>query len=611
MKKLIRALLLVSALLAGLQLGLYLVSSETTDLAQASLRQPKTGPVIGFDDDYNTHAWLGVPYAQAERWKAPQPVSPWQNVFEATEFGSYCSQYGGPAVTVNPLEWGKVLGSEDCLTVNIWSPRFSPNDLAQVPPLPVMVWIHGGGNTAGRADSYQMARLASTEQVIVVSIHYRLGLFGWFNHSALRDTSANSVDGSGNYGTLDMIESLQWVQQNIAAFGGDPANVTVFGESAGGRNVLSLLASPMAKGLFHRAIVQSGLSETVTLAQAENYTDADQPGFDSSSGELLVKLLMADGFAGNRAQAKQQLAKMSSQEIANYLRSKTAEQLIPHYPERSMGMYSLPQLLQDGTVLPSQDFVEVFADAENFNSVPLIIGSNRDEMKLFLMADPALVKTRLGLFREVIDSKRFEQKNRYLSDFWKADAVDQLAGLISHAQHGQVWAYRFDWDEGGSNMMADYAELLGATHSLELSFVFGQWSGLMMPGVFTDDNRHSYEPLSAAMMAYWGAFAKHGDPGDGGGRNPQLWQSWQHDDASAGQFIVFDSQAAGGISMSAETLNIADIKQRLADDQQFSEQRQRCELYVELFYQRRAWSQDEYLQLPGGGCAAYSVESLR
>ena len=165
-------------------------------------------------------------------------------------------------------------------------------------------------------------------------------------------------------------------------------------------------------------------------------------------------------------------------------------------------MYSISQLLRDGTVLPARDFVEVFTNPADFNAVPLMIGSNRDEMKLFLMSDPSLVKTRWGLFREVIAAERFEQKNRYLSDYWKADAVDQIADVISRAQSEGVWAYRFDWDEGDSNMMADYSELLGAAHSVELSFVFGQWSGLMLPGVFTDDNRHGYEPLSAAMMAY-------------------------------------------------------------------------------------------------------------
>lgn len=609
MKKLARVLLLVSALLAGLQLGLYLIGSQSVSIADASLRNLQTGPVIGIDDDYDTHAWLGIPYAQAKRWQAPEPIKPWQTPFEATDFGSFCSQYGGPSVTLNPLKWGEVQGSEDCLYLNVWAPRFTSKALAQSQALPVMVWIHGGGNTAGRADSYQMARLAASEKVIVVSIHYRLGVFGWFTHGALRDTSRNRVDASGNYGTLDMIQSLRWVQENIAAFGGNPDNVTVFGESAGGRNVLSLMASPLAKGLFHQAIVQSGLSESTTLAQAENTTDDNEPGFDSSSGELLIKLLLADNKVVSREQAKQLIAEMNSQQITDYLRLKTPQQLISQYPERSLGMYSVPQILRDGTVLPSHDFVDVFADPANFNTVPLMIGSNRDEMKLFLMSDPSLVKTRWGLFREVIDTERFEQQNRYLSDYWKADAVDQLADIINRAQPGMVWAYRFDWDEGGSNWMADYSELLGAAHSVELSFVFGQWSGLMLPGVFTDDNRHSYKPLSAAMMAYWGAFAKQGNPGDGGDRNKQLWKSWQHDQ-DEGQFIVFDSEADGGIRMSSDTLTVADLKQRLINDQQLTEQRERCKLYVDLFYQRRAWSQDEYVQLPGG-CSNYAPESLR
>lgn len=604
-------MLLAAALLAALPLFLYLHGTQPPALVDASLRKLESGPVVGIDSDYDTHAWLGIRYAEASRWRAPEPVKPWQTRFDANRFGDFCSQYAGPAVTINALTWGEVAGSEDCLYLNLWAPRFASQDVARSNALPVMVWIHGGGNTAGRADSYQMARLASSEQVIVVSINYRLGLFGWFSHRALRDTSANPVDGSGNYGILDMIESLRWVKRNIAAFGGDPNNVTVFGESAGARDTLGLLASPMASGLFHRAIVQSGLTDSATIAQAENYTDDVESGFNSSSGELLIKLLLADQRAINREQAKEALAAMSSQEIADYLRSKTPQQLIPHYPDRAMGMYALPQLIQDGTVLPQTDLVNVFADADDFNAVPLMIGSNRDEMKLFLISDPTLVETRWGLVREVIDAERFEQQNRYLSDYWKADAVDQLADIISQAHPGNVWAYRFDWDEGGSNFMADYAQLLGAAHSLELSFVFGQWSGLMLPGVFTDSNRHSYEPLSAAMMAYWGAFAHAGNPGDADGRTTQIWQSWGEGSSPQGQFIVFDSETDGGIRMSNDTLTIAGLKQRLASDPDIVEQRDRCKLYFDMFYQRRTWSQDEYRQLNGEGCERYTFDSSR
>ena len=609
MKKLARTLLLVSALLAGLQLGLYLMSSSAPETAEESFREPAAGPVLGIDDEYDTHAWLGIPYAQSQRWQAPKPVAIWDEAFEASSFGDFCLQHGGPAVTVNPLEWGETVGSENCQYLNIWAPRFASNDIAKAQSLPVMLWIHGGGNSVGRADSYQMARLASTEKVIVVSINYRLGAFGWFSHSALRQTSDNAFDASGNYGTLDMIESLNWVQNNIAAFGGDPDNVTIFGESAGGRNVLSLLASKPAKGLFHRAIVQSGLSQSTPVSKAENFSDEDDAGYLESSGELLIKLLMADNKAASREQAKQQIAAMSAQQTVDYLRAKTAAQILQQYPERSLGMYFVPQLIRDGVVLPSDDFINTFADPEQYNVVPIMIGSNRDEMKLFLIGDASLVETRWGLFRTIISPERFEQQNRYLSDFWKANAVDQLAAIFSRSQPGLVWAYRFDWDEGDSNMTGDYSQLLGAAHSLEMPFIFGQWSGLMLPGVFTDNNRASYEPLSKAMMAYWGAFATEGDPANGRGSNAMIWESWS---ASAQNlFIVFDSEAGGGIRMSDEVLTIAGLKQRLAADQQFSLQRDRCKVYVGMFFQKRDWLTDEYQNLPGGGCRDYTPESLR
>src|SRR5262249_12255836 len=151
--------------------------------------------------------------------------------------------------------------------------------------LPVMFWIHGGANVSGQSSTYGGGMLAKSQRVIVVSANYRLGLLGWLRHRSLRETTKDPDDRSGNFGTLDLIRALEWVRENIAAFGGDPGNVTIFGESAGGGNVYSLLASPRAAGLFHRAIAQSGTPESFGVDEAENLVDDEPPGAEKSSGE--------------------------------------------------------------------------------------------------------------------------------------------------------------------------------------------------------------------------------------------------------------------------------------------------------------------------------------
>ena len=228
----------------------------------ATLRHLPAGDVVGSHGRHGGHAWLGLPYAEPPqgelRWRAPQPLLPWTATREALTFGASCPQLASRVGGDDSAEPGALVGDEDCLTLNVYAPAFAPD---QVPTgaarLPVMVWIHGGGNTIGAANGYDGSRLATTHPLIVVMVNYRLGALGWFRHAALR-AGRDPVEASGNFGTLDQLRALAWVRDNAAAFGGDPGNVTIFGESAGGQNVLALLVSPLAGGLFQRAIVQSG-----------------------------------------------------------------------------------------------------------------------------------------------------------------------------------------------------------------------------------------------------------------------------------------------------------------------------------------------------------------
>ena len=200
--------------------------------------------------------------------------------------------------------------------------------------LPVMVWIHGGGNIIGLSDFYDGGRLAQEQNVVVVTLNYRLGPLGWFRHAALRE-GATPAEQSGNFATLDLIRALEWLRENAAAFGGDPGNITIFGESAGGHHVFMLLLSPLANGLFQRAIAQSGGTGLTTPAEAENFTDDAEPGEPGSSNEVLAAPA-GGGRQGERRSfgANRRSPRCPRRRSPAFLRSRTPEQLFAGYTRR-------------------------------------------------------------------------------------------------------------------------------------------------------------------------------------------------------------------------------------------------------------------------------------
>jgi len=302
----------------------------------------------------DVRVYRGIPFAAPPvgdlRWKAPQPAEKWQGLRHAAEFSSACWQTQYPAAAaiyqakLPPL-------SEDCLYLNIWTPAKSAKDR-----LPVMVWIHGGGFTRGFAGTHTYdGEVLAGKGAVIVTLNYRLGIFGFFAHPALSAESGHHA--SGNYALLDQIAALQWVQKNIAAFGGDPARVTIFGESAGSWAVNVLTASPLAKGLFQRAIGESGgsFSPMKTLAEAE------------SEGAALAVSLTLTLAAGAKAEARD---KSSAQSILKTLRAEPAEELLKASEAETV------RPMVDGWVLP-QDIATIFAQGKQ-NDVPLIVGYNAD-----------------------------------------------------------------------------------------------------------------------------------------------------------------------------------------------------------------------------------------
>lgn len=490
----------------------------------------ETGIVRGESDDLNTLVWRGIPYASPpvgeRRWKAPVPAEPWDGVREARDFGSACVQY-------SPVFRGRITGSEDCLYLNLWR----PNSEAQ--ELPVYVWIHGGGNSIGSAHlvpDYHGDALAARGDLIFVSLNYRLGPFGWFTSPEIRSQS-DPADASGNYGTLDIIRALEWVRDNIASFGGDPDRVTIAGESAGGLNVLSLMVSDLAVGLFHRAVVQSGVVESAST----------QAG-DEASTTLFDSLEPADGGDAERLDAARGL---------------DAKQVMESAAPASLGMTGAPAVFADGYVLPDGG-VERVLDGWTASDVPLLIGSNAEEVKLFLWfgRDPG--------WRDPL----YQAVGRFSSLRWKAEAVDAVASSLSSTEGREpVYAYWFRWGTrdatGESPLPRNWPEKLGAFHTLEIPFFLGTDTingPLFTPFLFTRGNRPGREALSRAMSSYLIGFVHDGDPNSRIDDSLPRWQPWSLDPTGP-RSIIFDIDGdTPAVTMMREQFTVAGILESMQDE---------------------------------------------
>jgi para-nitrobenzyl esterase len=462
-------------------------------------------------------SFSGIPYARAPvgelRWRTPREPEAWSEIRDASTFGPIAPQAAAvPGITSPSDPEASEPHSEDCLFLNVWTPSVSES-LADVKGggRPVLVFIHGGGFTSGSGSVflYRGGELVRNGDAVVVTINYRLGALGFLGHRALEDPE-HLV---GNWGIQDQVAALSWVRENIGGFGGDPDNVTIFGESAGGFSVAALLGTPAAKGLFSRAVIQSGGVHVHSVEEAER------------SADRLAAIL------GIAACDRASLQPIPASELVA-----ATEEIGRRRPDP--GMIPLPFLpVVDGVFLP----VDPLAAVENGSAagIDLLIGTNRDELTLFGIGNPALMALdEEGMQRwianaapdmdagDVIEAYRNARSSRGEkidpTDIWVASGTDfvfrwpsfQLAA--AHAARGsRAFMYLFDWESPA------FGGILGACHALELPFVFGAVH-LPVVQVFTG-NGPVVERLSRDMQHAWISFAADGRPGhDGVGE----WPSW-------------------------------------------------------------------------------------
>lgn len=475
------------------------------EASEETRRALSTGEVRGYLNESGAQSWLGLSYAAStageNRWRAPQPTLAWDGVLDALDHADPCPQITNTlSAEATGRSVGELFGSEDCLKLDVYAPAGAGPDSAN---RPVMMWIHGGSNTWGYGSHYDGAQLAQDQNVVVVVIQYRLGPLGFFAHPA-------TDDGMGsNFALLDHVAALNWIQREIGQFGGDAGNVTVFGESAGGQNVAALMASPLARGLFHRAIIQSGLFDSFDLEQARNH-----------------------------AQARAEDMLNGSPVTASALRGLALETVYAAYDlggERG----DMPRVIADGVSLPETGLASAFESAETFNAVPVITGTNRDEMKLFNAVDPRLTSRWLGVLIRIKDPVFYDRLAHYQSRLWRIGAVDEAAAKMQAGGHDAVWAYRFDWDESGTLLTMDLGRILGAAHGVEIPFVFNHFDffGRLDGAMFNARNAPGRGEVARSMGAYWAEFARTGDPSSAGGPD---WPAWQED----GVLMRFDTPGA-------------------------------------------------------------------
>ncbi|MFP4641730.1 MAG: carboxylesterase/lipase family protein [Dehalococcoidia bacterium] len=455
----------------------------------------RAGKVEGYYKE-GLYVFKGIPYAAPPvgelRWLPPQPTKPWDGIRSAKQFG--------PIAPQNEMEGGVIpeappqTQDEDCLFLNIWTPGL---DNAH---RPVMVWIHGGAFTIGSSSEpmYKGSRLAARGDIVLVTINYRLGLLGFLN---LKEVTKGRIPATGNEGLLDQLAALNWVKENIAAFGGDSDNITVFGESAGAMSIGCLMTMPKAKGYFHKGILESGVGSTaIPLDEA---------------ADTATQFLETTGIKGNDVQALRELTVKDLLEVEMKLRTAMAG-------PGEVARITVTSPVIDGELIPGVP--NELASRGAAKEIPTIIGTNLEEWKLFGIMQPGIneldeaeVINRLSQFMSAGDAQKIVQTYREarqergepvtpfeLLSVINTDLMFRIPALeLVEAQrdNGQnVYNYLFTWKSPVMN------GALGACHALEIGFVFGQYND-MFCGSGPDADK-----LSGCIQDAWTTFARTGDP---------------------------------------------------------------------------------------------------
>ena len=568
---------------------LLLSGCETTQSVRLNLEEnllsPETrlmtdnGPVIGFIDQLGVKKWLGIPFAEPPiselRWRAPIKINNWKTLKEVNSFSPPCTQFQSSLTADGLVKPGDIIGSEDCLYLNVYAPSSSKNKLENNNELlPVMVWIHGGGNTTGMTSEYNPEIFVKTENIIFVSMSYRLGFFGWLSHPLIREQSG--LNASSNFGLLDQIMAVQWVKNNIQFFGGNPNNITIFGESAGGQDVIALYTSPIAKGLFERAISQSGGTSVTSIADAEKINRYDSIlknnyKYRHLTTEEWIDVLYKKGLINS---------KFDDEELLSDLRSLSSHDLMNAIAKGEFWdeQRDLARIIGDDIVVPKEGILGSLSDSNKHANVPIIFGINKDENKLFNFFDEKYVSNFFNIYFRVRDAFYYDLISDYQSLAWRSNGLDTPADLVKNSGQENVYAYRFDWDEEPKVLGMDFSLLLGAAHAFEIPFIMGDFDfGDQTSFLYDKKKTQERDRLSSSMMSYWAEFARSGNPSTSNNSNLPKWTSWKSGGLDSFRIMILDTLSSGGLKMDKSYVPISNLVSIFDEDIRSNEVDDKCE----------------------------------
>lgn len=505
--------------------------------------------------------WYGIPYGAdtggSNRWRAPQSVTSWTGIRNAKKAKKKALKYSSDSSGYE--------GTSDCLYVNVYRPYTTEKDL------PVLVYLHGGGNCSGTAN-IKFSQMASSMNVVVVSVSFRVGAFGFLSHPALQNGTAE--ENSGNFALLDIQEALIWLQLNAAYFGGDADNVTLSGFSGGARNVLMCMLSPGMEGLFHKAFVISG-----------GFTLSTQEEGKKVAEKKLADILVNRGTFDTKQEAKEYLKMASDDVIRKLFYSLSTAEVAGMYKSFDLRLSKFPQGFSDGTVLP-ENWVQALSSG-NYNRVPLLIGSDATEFSSFAWNDDNTFSgEELVKYNKLLTDVQnmMEIGIRYGSMFQSCFYLEETADAIGKdSGHAPIYAFRMKWGTTASVSDDYYSRFAGAYHGQIRDFLLGTYKHRLIdssPDAVSEKNKIGRQALTDQMRQYLYQFMVRGNP-NGGGR--PRWNKWNSQSSSNG-YMSFDAKKKKVISaMSTELYNRNNIYWKMQSE--LSEQE--CSLIIDSLLKGR------------------------
>ena len=498
-----------------------------------------------------TAAWLGVPYATSPvgslRWKAPQPLKPWAGEKKADKLGPYALQ----------ISKGKAKGTEDCLTLNVWRPNTDERNL------PVMVFLHGGNNQTGNsAAASNGEKLAVAANAIVVGLNYRLGPLGFVELPALKTGSAE--ENSGNFTLLDINAGLDWVRANIARFGGNPANITLAGHSAGGRNVMAILTSPLFKGKFAKAMSLSG-SQTIS---SPAWSEAIQV-------KAFAKLALEDGRAKTMDEAVAWLTKPAAQasDVREWLYSLPADRIVALMSGAKIRMGVFPHLFADGTVLPKEG-MKVYDSAEtakHVSDVPVLLLGDQSEFKFYAVQDPyfkSWVKDG-SVMKDPVKKAQYRYASYYGSQlFGVYSNTQKSAERLSGHMKSPVYSAIFRWGDNPAVMGERAAFLHGSKHGVHMDFLFSQKKFNLRNEAPEAYETKGAAELSKLLQRYVKNYLWTSDPN---GKGLAKWYAW-NPKAGHTQFVFDADKDKAWAVMTGDRVDLKKLWSEIRADKTVSEE---------------------------------------